>query len=132
MERPWLIRVIDIFYQLNEIFDLHQRGAVRTLLTHKNRRCAMAKVLCVLYDDPISGYPKSYARDGLPKIEKYPDGQTLPTPKGIDFTPGTLLGSVSANWDCANTWSQMDISMLSPRAKRVPTAFSTKNFPTPR
>src|SRR6202163_853146 len=55
----------------------------------------MAKVLCVLYDDPISGYPKSYARDGLPKIEKYPDGQTLPTPEGIDFTPGTLLGSVS-------------------------------------
>ena len=55
----------------------------------------MAKVVCVLYDDPISGYPKSYARDGLPKIERYPDGQTLPTPKGIDFTPGTLLGSVS-------------------------------------
>src|ERR1700753_1587440 len=55
----------------------------------------MAKVLCVLYDDPGTGYPKSYARDGLPKIERYPDGQTLPTPKGIDFTPGTLLGSVS-------------------------------------
>jgi formate dehydrogenase len=55
----------------------------------------MAKVVCVLYDDPITGYPKSYPRDGLPKIEKYPDGQTLPTPKGIDFTPGTLLGSVS-------------------------------------
>src|SRR5882762_2716870 len=55
----------------------------------------MAKVVCVLYDDPITGYPNSYARDGLPKIEKYPDGQTLPTPKGIDFTPGTLLGSVS-------------------------------------
>jgi hypothetical protein len=31
MERPWLIRVIDIFYQLNEIFDLRPRGAVRTL-----------------------------------------------------------------------------------------------------
>jgi hypothetical protein len=56
---------------------------------------AMAKVVCVLYDDPVSGYPKSYPRDGLPKIEKYPDGQTLPTPEGIDFTPGTLLGSVS-------------------------------------
>src|SRR5215475_14306483 len=55
----------------------------------------MAKVLCVLYDDPIAGYPKSYAREGLPKIEKYPGGQTLPTPKGIDFTPGQLLGSVS-------------------------------------
>src|SRR5450755_41529 len=55
----------------------------------------MATVVCVLCDDPISGYPTSYPRDGLPKIEKYPDGQTLPTPKGIDFTPGTLLGSVS-------------------------------------
>src|SRR6202047_2989217 len=55
----------------------------------------MAKIVCVLYDDPVSGYPKSYPREGLPKIEKYPDGQTLPTPKGIDFTPGTLLGCVS-------------------------------------
>ncbi len=55
----------------------------------------MAKVICVLYDDPVSGYPKSYARDGLPKLERYPDGQTLPTPKKIDFTPGELLGSVS-------------------------------------
>src|ERR1700744_2186838 len=55
----------------------------------------MAKVICVLYDDPVSGYPKSYARDDLPKIAKYPDGQTLPTPKGIDFTPGHLLGSGS-------------------------------------
>src|SRR6202522_2714959 len=55
----------------------------------------MAKVVCVLYDDPVTGYPKSYPRDGLPKIEKYPDGQTLPTPKGIDFKPGELLGCVS-------------------------------------
>jgi formate dehydrogenase len=55
----------------------------------------MAKVVCVLYDDPIDGYPKSYARDDLPKIEHYPGGQTLPTPKAIDFKPGTLLGSVS-------------------------------------
>jgi formate dehydrogenase len=55
----------------------------------------MAKVLCVLYDDPITGYPKTYARDGLPKLEKYPDGQSLPTPKAIDFEPGQLLGSVS-------------------------------------
>jgi formate dehydrogenase len=55
----------------------------------------MAKVLCVLYDDPIDGYPKSYARDDLPTIERYPDGQTLPSPEAIDFKPGTLLGSVS-------------------------------------
>src|SRR5688572_10428209 len=55
----------------------------------------MAKVLCVLYDDPVDGYPKSYPRDGLPKLERYPGGQTLPTPKAIDFRPGALLGSVS-------------------------------------
>ncbi|WP_236796931.1 NAD-dependent formate dehydrogenase [Amycolatopsis sp. GM8] len=55
----------------------------------------MAKVLCVLYDDPVDGYPKSYARDGLPHLDSYPGGQTLPTPSAIDFTPGQLLGSVS-------------------------------------
>jgi formate dehydrogenase len=55
----------------------------------------MAKVLCVLYDDPVDGYPRSYARDGIPKIERYYDGQTTPTPQGIDFTPGELLGCVS-------------------------------------
>ena len=55
----------------------------------------MAKILCVLYDDPKGGYPTSYPRDDLPKIERYPDGQTLPTPKAIDFQPGSLLGSVS-------------------------------------
>ncbi|AEU35217.1 NAD-dependent formate dehydrogenase [Granulicella mallensis] len=55
----------------------------------------MAKILCVLYDDPITGYPKSYARADVPKIDHYPGGQTAPTPKQIDFTPGELLGSVS-------------------------------------
>ena len=55
----------------------------------------MAKIVCVLYNDPIGGYPTTYARDGLPKLEQYPDGQTLPTPSAIDFTPGALLGSVS-------------------------------------
>ncbi|KTD10998.1 NAD+-dependent formate dehydrogenase [Legionella gratiana] len=55
----------------------------------------MAKILCVLYDDPIHGYPKIYARHDLPIIEQYPDGQSIPTPKHLDFKPGTLLGSVS-------------------------------------
>ena len=35
---------------------------------------SMAKVLCVLYDDPVDGYPAKYARDDIPKIERYPDG----------------------------------------------------------
>lgn len=55
----------------------------------------MAKIVCVLYDDPVDGYPKTYSRDDLPKLDVYPGGQTLPTPKAIDFQLGTLLGSVS-------------------------------------
>jgi formate dehydrogenase len=55
----------------------------------------MAKVLCVLYDDPIDGMPRSYPRDDLPKLDRYPDGTTLPTPSAIDFRPGELLGCVS-------------------------------------
>jgi formate dehydrogenase len=55
----------------------------------------MANVLCVLYDDPVAGYPPRYARETIPRIERYPDGQSAPTPQAIDFTPGELLGSVS-------------------------------------
>ena len=62
----------------------------------------MAKVLCVLYDDPKDGYPTSYARDDLPKIDHYPGGQTTPTPRAIDFTPGELLGSVSGELGLRN------------------------------
>jgi hypothetical protein len=42
-------------------------------------------------------YPKAYARDDLPKIDHYPGGQTLPTPKSIDFT--SLL-TKSPLFDC--------------------------------
>ncbi len=55
----------------------------------------MANVLCVLYDDPVNGYPTSYSRAGIPTIDSYYGGQTTPTPEAIDFTPGELLGSVS-------------------------------------
>ena len=53
------------------------------------------KILCVLYDDPKGGMPKSYPLSSLPKLEKYPDGMKLPTPSSIDFKPGQLLGCVS-------------------------------------
>src|SRR6266487_3228211 len=55
----------------------------------------MAKVLCVLYDDPVDGYPTSYARDEIPQIGSYPGGQATPSPHAIGFVPGQLLGSVS-------------------------------------
>jgi formate dehydrogenase len=55
----------------------------------------MATILCVLYDDPVDGYPPAYPREEIPRIERYPDGQTTPTPEAVDFIPGELLGSVS-------------------------------------
>src|ERR1700722_5744890 len=55
----------------------------------------MAKVLCVLYDDPVDGYPPSYARDDVPRITSSPGGQTTPPPPAIDLPPGELLGCVS-------------------------------------
>ncbi|MDH7460304.1 NAD-dependent formate dehydrogenase [Chitinophagaceae bacterium 26-R-25] len=56
----------------------------------------MAKILCVLYPDPVTGYPPKYARKSIPEIQVYPNGQTTPTPVGeFGFTPGELLGCVS-------------------------------------
>ena len=55
----------------------------------------MAKILCVLYEDPVSGYPRTYPRDDIPSFDRYPNGQTVPSPRAIDFKPGQLLGSVS-------------------------------------
>src|ERR1700680_529578 len=71
------------------------RTSVARANDRKSREDQMAKVVCVLYDDPVDGYPKSYARDAIPKIERYPGGQAAPTPKRLDFKPGELLGSVS-------------------------------------
>jgi formate dehydrogenase len=56
----------------------------------------MAKVLCVLYPDPEKGYPPRYARNSVPLIAGYANGQTAPTPNGtLGFKPGQLVGSVS-------------------------------------
>lgn len=55
----------------------------------------MAKILVVLYPDPVDGYPPRYARKSIPVITHYPDGQQVPQPDAVDFTPGELLGSVS-------------------------------------
>ena len=49
------------------------------------------KVLCILYDDPTDGMPSKYALDSIPKLEKYPDGMSLPSPKSIDYNPQDLI-----------------------------------------
>lgn len=55
----------------------------------------MAKVLCVLYPDPVTGYPPEYARQHIPDIQSYPNGQPTPSPRQLDFHPGALVGCVS-------------------------------------
>merc|ERR1719499_2503688 len=75
------------------------RGLTRSFRTSAFNQ---AKVVMAIYDDPVDGYPTTYARDSLPKIDVYPDGQTLPTPKGRDFQAGSLLGSVSGELGLRN------------------------------
>ena len=44
---------------------------------------------------PSTGIQSHMLGTSIPKITKYPDGQTAPTPQAIDFKPGEMLGSVS-------------------------------------
>ena len=44
---------------------------------------------------PGHGLPDLLRARRHPGARRYPDGQTLPSPRAIDFTPGELLGSVS-------------------------------------
>ncbi len=74
---------------------LASRVAVPASRSFRTSAAATDKVVMVLYPDPTTGYPPKYARDDIPVIDVYADGQTAPTPKGRDFVPGELLGSVS-------------------------------------
>jgi hypothetical protein len=64
------------------------RGSSNKLRFLHSSCAARAKVLVALYPDPVSGFPPKYARDSVPTIKIYPDGQTVPSPKAIDFVPG--------------------------------------------
>ena len=91
----------------------------------------MATILCVLYDDPVDGYPPEYARDEVPKIERYPDGQTTPTPDGLDFTPGELLGCVSGALGLRGYARTRGTSSSSPRTRTAPTPSSSAGSQRP-
>ncbi|MDY7533233.1 NAD-dependent formate dehydrogenase [Pseudomonas sp. Bout1] len=63
----------------------------------------MAKILCVLYPDPVDGYPPRYARNEIPTITTYANGQKTPTPMGpLGFKPGELVGCVSGELGLRN------------------------------
>jgi formate dehydrogenase len=89
----------------------------------------MAKILCVLYDDPIGGYPKSYARDGIPKIGHYPGGQLAPTPEHVDFKPGELLGSVSGELGLRKFLESLGHTFVVTSDKEGPTSVFERELP---
>ena len=89
----------------------------------------MAKILCVLYDDPIGRYPKSYARDGIPRIDRYPGGQLAPTPKHIDFKPGELLGSVSGELGLRKFLEGLGHTFVVTSDKEGPTSVFERELP---
>jgi len=71
-------------------------SALRSQRLLHTSSAARAKVVAVLYDDPKAGYPPKYARDDIPYIAGYADGQTAPTPKSKPgYKPGALVGCVS-------------------------------------
>lgn len=49
---------------------------------------SMAKILCLLYDDPVDGSSKSFTR--VPTLERYAAGQRFPKPRAIAFKAGQL------------------------------------------
>ena len=74
---------------------VEERSSIARRSLVNEKVVTMANVLCVLYDDPVDGYPPAYARDEVPTIERYHDGQSTPTPEALGFEPGELVGSVS-------------------------------------
>jgi len=92
----------------------------------------MANVLCVLYDDPVDGYPPRYARDDIPRIDRYYDGQLTPTPKDIDFTPGELLGCVSGELGLRGFLEQRGHRFIVTADKDGPTRCSSASCRRPR
>ena len=55
----------------------------------------MAKILCVLYDDPVDGYPILMRAPICPKSIVIRVARHCRRLKAIDFKPGALLGSAS-------------------------------------
>ena len=52
----------------------------------------MAKILCVLYPDPVTGYPAGLRAGRHPGIDHYPGGQTVAHPVGDRLHPGRAAG----------------------------------------
>ena len=90
----------------------------------------MAKVLCVLYDDPVDGYPTSYARDDIPPIDRYPGGQTTPTPGGDRLhARASCSAACPASSGCASSWRAPGTPSWSPPTRTAPDSVFERELP---
>ena len=87
--------LIDSSYDMsnrNDLIDLPSRRdqLAEPAATPGTKEDSMAKILCVLYDDPVDGYPTTYAPMGCPRFERYPGGQKrCPHPRRPTSPPVT-------------------------------------------
>ena len=65
----------------------------------------------------------------FPKIDRYPGGQTAPTPKQIDFKPGELLGCVSGELGLRKFLEGLGHTFVVTSDKEGPTRSSNVSFP---
>ncbi len=87
------------------------------------------KILLVLYDDPVQGVPKTYARDMIPKITHYPNGSSTPSPHKIDFKPGELLGCVSGALGLRSFLKNLGHTLVVTSDKEGPASVFEKELP---
>ena len=85
----------------------------------------------LLFSTPIrsTAIRKTYARDDIPKITHYPDGQTAPTPSAIDFKPGQLLGSVSGELGLRKFLEKAGHTLVVTSDKEGPNSVFEKELP---
>lgn len=91
----------------------------------------MAKILVVLYPDPVDGYPPVSVRESIPAISAYPGtDQPVPQPAAIDFTPGELLGSVSGELGLRKLLDEVGDELVVTSDKDGPDSVFEKELPT--
>ena len=86
-------------------------------------------ILCVLYPDPEITKPIKYIRDSLPNLSHYPDGQTMPNPSAIDYTPGHLLGCVSEELGLRKFLNDLGHKLIVTSDKDLPNSEFDKYLP---
>lgn len=85
----------------------------------------MAKVLCVLYDDPTDGYPTTYARDDRRPSTTIPAARPPRPPRPSTSRRATSSAASPANSACAPSWRRPATPSSSPLTRTATGRSST-------